>query len=757
MTGLAFASVFAFGPGRAPVGQGPADRLSLVNTMQGTDSVREFSHGNVLPLICAPFGMTDWSVQNYGDVNERFFFQSREKKFYGVRATHQPSPWAGDYGHFSISPQTGPVEMESEARACPYDPASTVMRPDYLRIRLPKYKVTTEVTASERAAVWRLSFDRSEASGRLVFDLPGEGQLQFRGNRLWGSSDYHGGPAAGSFHCYFAAVLNRPITGGRPIDKETAPGKGAAGYVEFSTEDGKPVTMRIATSFISPEQARINLERETSQGFEAVRHTTASAWERMLDRIAVEGSTERKRTFYSCLFRALKYPRKIYERNAANEIVHYSPWSGKTEKGPAYTDSGLWDTFRTQFPLFSIAYPDVYGEIVEGWMNAYREGGWLPHWPNPGGFRGMPGNYADTMVADAVMKGIKGFDFKTAYAALHKDAFQNPPTGQPGKPVGGRADLEEYVRLGFVPAHKTEYWVSMTLDYAYNDWCVAQVARHMGDITAYGALMKRSQNYRNLWDPSTGFMRSKNADGVWTNREFDEYTWGGAYTESGPWQSSWGVQHDALGLADLVGGPAAFGAKLDDLFTHPPIFKVGAYRNVIHEMTEFVAVGMGQYGACNQPSFHLPYLYAAIGQPWKTEYWTRKACRQLYGAGPDGFIGDDDNGSSSSWYLLSSIGLYALTPGHPSYVLTSPEFDSVKISLPNGKVIRIVSKNNGEKNVYVKARTVNGQPWSKAWISHADLVSGASIVDTMSTQPNVRKLSAGDLPYSAKTELSGRD
>lgn len=746
LTGLALVSICAT-PG--------VDRLALVNPMQGTDSVREFSHGNALPLICAPFGMTDWSVQNYGDVNERFFFQSRQKKFYGVRATHQPSPWAGDYGHFSITPETGPVATESEARACDYDPATTVMRPDYLRIRLEKYKVTAEVTASERAAVWRLAFDRSQQSGRLVLDLPGDGQLQFKGNRLWGSSDYHGGPAAGSFHCFFAAVLDRPITGAKTIGTDTARGKGA-GYVEFATGDGKPVEMRIATSFISPEQAWTNLNRETGKGFDAVRSSTAAAWEKMLDRISVEGSLERKRTFYSCLFRALKYPRKIYERNSAGEIVHYSPWSGKTEKGPAYTDSGLWDTFRTQFPLFSIAYPDVYGEIVQGWLNAYREGGWLPHWPNPGGFRGMPGNYADTMVADAVVKGIPGFDVKTAYAALHKDAFEVPST-TPGKPVGGRADLDEYLRLGYVPARKTEYWVSMTLDYAYNDWCVAQVAKHMGDSEAYEALMKRSQNYRNLWDPTTGFMRSKNADGQWSNRDFDEYAWGGAYTESGPWQSSWGVQHDALGLADLVGGPTAFGDKLDDLFTHPPIFKVGAYRNVIHEMVEFVAVGMGQYGACNQPSFHLPYLYTAIGQPWKTEYWTRRACRQLYGPGPDGFIGDDDNGSSSSWYLLSSIGLYALTPGHPSFVFTSPEFDSVKIALPNGKTIKIVTKNNSERNVYVQSRSVNGKPWTKAWISYADLVGGASIVDTMSAQPMVRKLKGEELPYSAKTELAGRN
>ncbi|MGV3616293.1 MAG: GH92 family glycosyl hydrolase [Fimbriimonas sp.] len=738
LTALALIATWTQAPPVPPIGP----RLARVNTMQGTDSIREFSHGNVLPLVCAPFGMTDWSVQNVGDINERFFFQSRSNRFSGIRATHQPSPWAGDYGHFSITPQTGPVATDAEARASVYDPATTVMRPDYLRLRLNEDGTTVELTSSERAAVWRVGFAPTQRTGRLVFDFPGDAQLKMQGNRVWGYSKYHGGPAAGDFHCYFVAVLDRPVTGGKAVDTK------GAGYVEFATEDGKPLEMRIATSFISPEQARINLERETAGGFEGVRKATADGWERLLSRISVEGSEERKRTFYSCLFRALKYPRKIHERNQAGEVVHYSPWSGKTERGVAFTDTGLWDTFRTQFPLFAIAYPDVYGEIVDGWLNAYREGGWLPHWPNPGGFRGMPGNYADTMVADAMVKGIPGFDPKTAYEALRKDAFEIPQ----GNPVGGKAGMEEYLRLGYVPARKTEYWVSMTLDYAYNDWCVAQAAKLMGRTDDYRALMRRSQNYRNLWDPATGFMRSKNEDGTWTGN-FDPYAWGGAYTESGPWQSSWGVQHDALGLADLKGGPAGFGRLLDDLFTHPPIFKTGAYRGVIHEMIEFVACGMGQYAGSNQPSFHIPYLYAAIGQPWKTEYWTRQACRTLFGPGPDGFIGDDDNGSNSSWYILSSMGIYPLTPGHPSYVLTSPEFDAVRIDVPGRKSIQISARGNSEKNVYVRSRTVNGNPWTKAWISHTDLVNGAKIATEMSAQPRVRKLSKEELPYSAKTEL----
>lgn len=731
--------------GLAPLGSAVVSRLDRVHPLQGTDSIREFSHGNVYPLVCAPFGMTDWAVQNAGDHNERFFFQWRRNSFYGIRATHQPSPWAGDYGHFAILPQSGPANLNPETFATEYDTKTAVYRPDYLRVRLPKAKITTELTASERAAIWKVSFDPSRTVGRLVFDLAGGASLQWEGNQLWGYAKYHGGSAAGDFHCYFAGKLDRPITGGVSVAQK------GVGSVEFSVSNGKPVVLRIATSFISPEQAELNLQRETATGFDGMRKSTANAWENLLGRIDVSGDPAREDTFYTCLYRALKYPRKIYEKNQRGQVVHYSPWSGRVEPGVAYTDTGLWDTFRTQFPLLAIAYPDIYSDIAAGWINAYREGGWLTHWPNPGGYRAMPGNYADTMIADAMVKGIKGFDYSTAYEALRKDAFVIP-VEQKGKPVGGKSGLADYLKLGYVPENKTEYWVSMTLDYAYNDWCVAQAARLLGKSGDYHALMARSQNYRNLWDPSVGFMRSKDARGNWS-KNFDPYDWGGPYTESGPWQSSWGVQHDVLGLASLLGGPDALGRKLDDLFTHPPIFRTGAYGGVIHEMIEFVACGMGQYGACNQPSFHLPYLFTAIGQPWKTEYWTRRACRTLYGTGPDGLMGDDDNGSNSSWYLLSSMGLYALTPGHPSYVFTSPEFDSVKVHLPNGKVLSIVSKGTSERNVYVKSRTVNGQPTRKTWISYVDLMRGAKIVNTMSAQPNVRKVTGSDLPYSAQTEM----
>ena len=362
----------------------------------------------------------------------------------------------------------------------------------------------------------------------------------------------------------------------------------------------------------------------------------------------------------------------------------------------------------------------------------------------------MPGSHADAMIADAMSKGITGFDYDTAYAALRHDALDLSTRANPG----GRERLADYERLGYLPAKSVGYWVSHTLDYAYDDWCVAQAARLMHHNEDYQTLMQRSQNYRNLWDSGVQFMRSKNADGSWTDKTFDEFAWGNAYAESGPWQASWSVQHDVAGLADLAGGPAAFAAILDHLFHQPSVFHIGGYKDEIHEMTEFAAVNMGQFAINNQPSFHLPYLYAAVGQPWKTEYWTRRACSELFNAGPDGYSGDEDNGSNAAWYLLSSIGLYPLTPGQPTYVLTSPLFKSVKITLPNQKTFTITAADNSPENVYVRSRTLNGQPDANTWISQSQITSGGTLAAQMSDKPNERTVTPQELPYSAKTEMS---
>ncbi len=741
-----------------PAVDGP---LALVNVMQGTDSTYAFSHGNTLPLVGAPWGMTDWSVQNHGGINEAWYYQAKEKRFVGFRATHQPCPWAGDFGDVLFTPQAGPVALAAADRACDYDPAATVQRPDYARVRLDRHHCTAELTASERCGVLRLTFDPGVTTGRLVVDPAGDCMVAAQGDQLVGYSKAHHGPAAGDFRCTFVAQLDRPVTAVGPVGTADHAGKGT-GYVEFAVGDRPTVEIRLATSYLGTAQAWRTLAAETAGGFDGVRQRTAAAWGEKLGRVVVDGTDDQRRTFYTCLYRTMKFPQKLYELDAAGRPVHYSPFDGRTHAGVAYTNSGLWDTYRTQFPLLSIVAPDQLGEVIAGWLNAYHEGGWLPQWPSPGGFHGMTGSHADAMVADAMSKGVTGFDYATAYAALRHDAFDVPPPaprrgrrGGGDADGGGRTGMADYLKLGYLPAGSATYWVSTSLDFAYDDWCVAQAARLTGHPADYRALMARAQNYRKLWDPAVGFMRGKDAAGHWAGKTFDEFAWGDGYTESGPWQASWAVQHDVAGLAGLAGGPAAFAAVLDRLFHQPSTFHTGGYGGVIHEMTEFAAVDMGQYAPNNQPSFHLPYLYAAVGRPWQTEYWTRRTCDGLFNAGPDGYCGDEDNGSSAAWYVLSSIGLYPLTPGQPTYVLTSPVFKSVTVALPGGKRFTVSAPDNSPANVYVQSRTLDGKPDGNTWISQRQITAGGTVVDRMGDHPAERPVAAAELPYSATAEMVG--
>ena len=732
-------------PSTAPAVPSVAGPLALVSVVQGTDSDAQFSHGNTLPLVGAPWGMTDWSIQNHGGAGEHWFYASKYHSFAGFRATHQASPWVADYGQFLVAPQTGPAALGAEDRACDYDPAATVQRPDYARVRLDRYHVQAELTATERCGVMRLTFDPGQRTGRLIFDVAGAARLAVDGARVEGLSRHHTLPAPGNFACHFVAQLDRPVTASQPIGTADHDGKGT-GFVEFDLGDRPVVEVRFATSYLGPEQAWQNLKAETAGGFEATRQRTAAAWSDKLGRLTVEGGTADDRaTFYSCLYRALKFPHRFHEVTADGRTVHFSPFDGQVHDGVSYTDSGLWDTYRTEYPFLSIAYPDQLGQIVAGWLNDYREGGALPQWPNPGGVRGvMIGSHADAMVADAMAKGIAGFDHATAYQAVHHDAFDV-------RGPGVREHMATYLKLGYMPAKDGGYWVSTSLDLAYDDWCVAQVAKLTGHDADCRELMRRAQNYRKLWDPSVGFMRAKDAAGRFVPR-FDEFAWGGGYAECGPWQGSWAVQHDARGLAELAGGPAAFAKVLDRLFDQPPTIHPGAYGGTIHEMSEMVACRMGQYGGSNQPSFHIPYLYAAVGQPWKTEYWTRKACRQLFNAGVDGYCGDEDNGSNASWYLLSAMGLYPLTPGHPTYVLTSPVFASVRIDPPNGRPFTVTAVDNSPDHVYVRSRTLNGRPVTRTWISHEQITAGGTLTARMGSRPDERTVAADDLPYSASSD-----
>lgn len=722
----------------------PGELLRYVSTLQGTDSNHDLSHGNTLPLVCVPWGMTNWTPQT---VEEGAWFFEPGKKIDGFRATRQPSPWIGDYGQFILMPQSGPLALARRQRASDYDQQTAVFRPDYFRADLNKDNITAEITATQRCGLFRFTFNNT-AKGRLIIKAAGPSRIEISGKEIRGYSRKATGGVTDNFFSYFVIQLSRPITSTGTFkgnetsaNAKTIEGDDVGAYVEFATDDS-PIEARVGTSFISFEQARRNLDTEASGGFDAVHAAAAKEWEKNLAKVEIDATEEQKKTFYSCMYRVMIFPHRLYEIGADGKPTHYSPYDGKIHAGVLYGDCGTWDMFRTAFPLYTILFPDQYNEMLQGFLQAGIESGQIPEWPSPGARVCMVGQHSAAMFADAIAKGITNFDVRKAYQLLREQAFADPPN------TPKRAGLDDYLNKGFIPTGHATYATSATLDYAYDDWCIAQIAKHLGDQSTYNTLMKRAQNYRTLWRSDVGFMGAKNPDGSWVE-PFDQFYWGGPYVEGGPWQTSWAVQHDPRGLASLLGGPEKLAAKLDQMLASPPTFHTGGYGIVIHEMTEMAIAHFGQYAHSNEPVFHVLYLYAAVGEPWKTEKWTRKICNEMYNASPQGFCGDEDTGTMAAWYLLSSLGIYPLCPGDPNYVLTGPLFEKATLHLPGDKTFTITAANNAPENTYVANRKVNGNDYDKTFIPHATIMSGGSMEMSMSAEPNKQKLSRDQLPYSA--------
>ena len=673
---------------------------------------------------------------------EHWFFQPNGTCD-GFRATHEPSPWNGDYGQFVLMPDLEPGEQATSG----YNTNTAILRPDYERIDLKGGAISGELTGTERCGVFRLTYHQGK-TGRLMVKAFGASEIRIEGRTVYGISRANSGGVPKNFTSFFVIKLDRDITGSdlSSKDRSEAPANAtgtnasvtktivpraiaspasipgakrndAGGYVEFRISPGDPVLVKVGTSYISWQQAEQNIHAEAEGTFDAIHERVAATWNANLGKITIDATEDQKKTFYSCLYRAQMFPQRLFELDKTGKPIHYSVYDGKVHDGVLYGNIGIWDAFRTTFPLITLIYPEQLDEILQGFVNASMEGdGTLPEWPSPGYRRIMIGQHCAAVFADAIAKGHTGFDVATAYQSLRKSAFEVPARG-----MMVRDGMSDYLKLGYTPG--TKYSVSTALDYAYDDWCVAQMATHLNHPDDAKALMARSQNYRKLWDPSVGFMHDKKADGTWVE-PFDEFAWGGPYAESGPWQASWFVPHDPAGLTSLVGGREQFAAKLDKLFSLPSTYHVGGYGKVIHEMVEMAGAHLGQCALNNQPSFDIPYLFAAIGQPWKTQYWTRRACAELFNSTPAGFPGDEDNGSMASWYILSSIGIYPFCPGSPEYLMTSPVFPKVTIHLAGHKTLLITSLGNSDKNIYIQKCQFNGTETAKTWISHQAIIEG---------------------------------
>jgi len=696
-----------------------ATRLAdLANPLQGTDSTSLFSRGNTLPIVALPFAMAHWALQSSDE--DAWFFQPRDERLQGIRCTHQLSPWLADYGFATFLPFNGNPSPEAAERASSYRAAKMEIKPYSLALRLMRYRCKLELAPAERCAVMRFTFDESGPAG-IFIDLPGEdAEAHFNGDRslVTALTRYNHGGVPEGFATYYA-IQPDAASGGFEV-KELANRRVAV--LRFDAQAGKPVTVRIGTSFISYDQAVLNLKSEVlHKPFEQVKSAAAAAWETALGRVQIQGANDaQRRIFYSCLYRALLFPRIWHERDGSGNLVHMSPYSSKVEPGVMYADHGYWDDYRAWYPMMALLYPERLSEILQAWVNAYKEGGWFPQFPCPGYRNCMTGSPTDFVFGDAVAKGIAGFDVRAAFEGLKKQAMTPVAPG-----LGyGRPAVAEYMKLGYIPCEAVAGAVAETLDSAYGDFCIAQVSRAAGRLDEAAAFERRSRNWRNIFDQSTRFLRGKMADGSWSS-PFDPHTWGGAYVEGSAWQYRFSVPFDPQGLIEAMGGQTAFLAALDDMLAQAPAFHVGTYGREIHEMSEMAAVNFGQYAHSNQPVHHVLYLYTVAGRRDRTQYWAHRVMNELYT--PDDFPGDEDTGSMSAWYILSALGIFSMCPGKPEWVLGAPLFDQAEIRFPDGREIRILAQRS-KPDAFLSRVTLNGAEVHEHFILHSALVNGARLV-----------------------------
>jgi len=729
--------------------------IDMVSTLVGTQSTYFLSSGNTYPAVAMPWGMNFWSPQT-GKMGDGWMYTYTAEKIRGIKQTHQPSPWMNDYGQFSVMAMVGNKTFDQDKRASYFSHKAEVAKPHYYSVYLADYDTKVEVTPTERASYFRFTFPKTDSAFVLLdaFDKESFVEIIPREQKIVGYSTKNSGGVPDNFKNYFVMEFDRPFANLATFaDSVLADGRlkiqadHVGALVGFKTANaGEKLLVKVASSFISPEQANLNLKELDNISFDEQVAKGEERWNTELSKIQVEGgSIDQIRTFYSALYRSLLFPRMFYEVDAAGQVVHYSPYNGKVLPGYMFTDTGFWDTFRCLFPFLNLMYPDVNEKIQEGLANAYREGGWLPEWASPGYRNIMVGNNSASIVADAWIKGVKSKDIETLYEAVKKGANNAGPIT-----AVGRAGATYYNELGYVPYDvKIHENAARSLEYAYDDFAVYQLSKSLNkpqeDIDFY---KNRSFNYKKLFDPSTGLMRGKNKDGSWST-PFNPFKWGDAFTEGNSWHYSWSVFQDIEGLANLMGGHAAMEIKLDSVFHLPPVFDDSYYGFPIHEIREMQIANMGQYAHGNQPIQHMIYLYNHVGAPWKAQYWLRETMNRMYSPNPDGYCGDEDNGQTSAWYVFTAMGFYPVTPATDEYVLGSPIFDKVIISLNNGKKVTIETKNNSDKNRYIQSMKFNGKSYSKNFINHSELMKGATLSFDMGTEPNKnRGVSRGDLPFS---------
>lgn len=729
------------------------DLVRYVNTLQGTNSSYELSAGNTYPTTAMPFCMNAWSPQT-GKNGDGWKYKYSEKSIRGFGETHQCSPWMNDYGVFTLMPVAGDLIVDEQKRAATFSHANEIGKPNHYKVKFDN-GVTTEIAPTERSAHFKFSFPKGKAA-HIVLDGYIKMSMVTIDAAKQTISGYvnNGSFVPPGFKNYFIIRFDKPFksfgtwdntTNAISKDNKSAEGKGLGAYVQFA--DGVTVQAKVASSYISAEQAVVTLEKELGQHktFEQTKAAGFKVWNDLLSRVLVEGGTEEERaTFYSCMFRANLFSHQFFEYDKNGQPVYYSPYDGKIHNGFMYTDNGFWDTFRSQFPLTNILHPTMQGRYMQALLDAQKECGWLPSWSAPGETGGMLGNHAISLLADAWAKGIRNFSADSALKAYYHEATNKGPWGG----ANGRQGWKEYFQMGFVPYPQSEGSTAQTLEYAYDDFCAYNLAKMTGNSFYMDVFAKQMYNYKNVFDTASKFMRGRQTNGEWTPN-FDRYSWGGPYTEGNAWHYNWSVFQDVQGLINLTGGDKPFVAKIDSVFTEPNTVHVGSYGTMIHEMTEMVKGNLGQYAHGNQPIQHLIYLYSYAGEPWKTQMHIRDVMNKLYNATENGYPGDEDQGGMSSWYVLSAMGIYSVCPGTDQYVLGSPVFNKITITMEDGKKFVIESNKNSKQNVYIQSATLNGKAYTHNWITYNDIKNGGVLHFEMGDQPNKeRGLLNADKPFS---------
>lgn len=735
----------------------PQDYVDYVNPLVGTLSEFKLSTGNTYPAIARPWGMNFWTPQS-GAMGDGWAYRYDHYQLQGFKQTHQPSPWINDYGQFSIMPTQG-MKFTAADRQSWYSHKTEVAKPHYYSVYLGDCDTKVEITPTERAAYFRITAPASDSTSLVIdaFDRGSLVKIEPEKRRVMGYTTRNSGGVPENFKNYFVVEFDKDIdyytlwSGDKAVSGEQITSDHSGAVVGFKTARGEYIHAKVASSFISFEQAERNLEELDGKSFDEVKDEGRDIWNKTLGVIDIEASLDQKRTFYSCLYRSLLFPRAFYEYDAEGNPYHYSPYNGEICDGYMFTDTGFWDTFRSLFPLLNLLYPSVNEKIQAGLLNTFEQSNFLPEWASPGHRDCMVGNNSASVVSDAILKDITPAELHMPlYEAMTATANSNHPTVK----STGRYGVEYYNDLGYVPYNVgINESAARTLEYAYNDWCIYQVAQKLNRPKKEQKLYRdRSMNYRKLFDSETLLMRGRNADGEFCE-PFNPLKWGDAFTEGNSWHYTWSVFHDPHGLSNLMGGKEQFVQMLDSVFIVPPTFDESYYGAVIHEIREMQIMNMGNYAHGNQPVQHMIYLYNYAGEPWKSQKYVREVMDRFYTPYPDGYCGDEDNGQTSAWYVFSALGFYPVCPGSDEYVVGSPMVERATITLENGNTIEIESSNNSPERVYVESMKIDGKPYDKNFLKYSTLMDGCKIEFEMSPQPNLDRGTAPSASPYSESEL----